>query len=239
MSTFVELPFDFRLTPAMAKCHDEPVVHQCSWCGTLVARQRNPGRLGPCPVCGTRRWWSQEVPSVGPFVMRTHAGTPVELGAPGPTAVLVACSDTKLGRAAPAAVFYGGPLFRLRVAWAVASHGRIAGILSARHGFLEPSERVEPYDEALGEQTPRRRRAWAQRVLEQLLEHFPADTRLVVLAGSAYVEGWIEAMRRDGRRVEWRRHRGIGDERSALSAQLKQARELTDAVRSKARGAKL
>jgi hypothetical protein len=82
-------------------------------------------------------------------------------------AILVSCAATKLDRPAPAADLYTSPLFRAARSYAEAS-GHPWYTLSARHGLVEPTTMLEPYDTKLADLTPGERSAWADRVARAL-----------------------------------------------------------------------
>jgi hypothetical protein len=83
-------------------------------------------------------------------------------------AILVSCGAAKLARPAPAADLYTGPLFRKARGYAEAA-GHPWFILSARHGLVEPTAVLEPYDTKLADLTPAEQTAWADGVARALL----------------------------------------------------------------------
>ena len=102
-------------------------------------------------------------------------------------AILVSCAATKLDRPAPAADLYTSPLFR-----AARTHAEASGhpwfILSARHGLVEPTTMLEPYDTKLADLTPGERRAWADRVARDLYYRgFGGWGVFEVHAGDSYI----------------------------------------------------
>lgn len=62
---------------------------------------------------------------------------------------VVACGAAKLNRAAPAAELYTGSYFRAALAAARAMAGPRVLILSARHGLLDPSTVLDPYEQRI------------------------------------------------------------------------------------------
>jgi hypothetical protein len=84
-----------------------------------------------------------------------------------PTAILVGCVSRKCSRACAARDLYVSPLFRGRRRHAEAS-GRPWLILSAIYGLVEPSDVLEPYDVRLASLSAAERRAWGERVADQL-----------------------------------------------------------------------
>lgn len=93
--------------------------------------------------------------------------------------ILVGCVKLKRQTPSLAKDLYASPLWRARRQYAEAS-GRPWLILSAKHGLLDPNERVRPYDLALGALPAPERRAWGQRVVAQL------HGRLGLLQGATF-----------------------------------------------------
>lgn len=82
---------------------------------------------------------------------------------------LVGCVKEKAATARPARDLYVSPLFRGRVTYVERSCSRWF-ILSARHGVIDPTAIVEPYDESLDNASRQRRRDWSRQVLAQLAD---------------------------------------------------------------------
>ena len=110
---------------------------------------------------------------------------------------LVACCKKKLDHAAPARDLYQSTLFKLSRRYA--EQQDIWFILSADHGLLWPDTVVKPYDKTL-RQLDGARRAWAERVLDQLtvalamigINPEEDDLTWVVLAGKLYCEHIVD-----------------------------------------------
>jgi predicted RNA methylase len=106
--------------------------------------------------------------------------------------VLVACSDTKIathGQLAAAADLYASPLFRKSLAYAraITSEDRIR-ILSALHGLLRTTDKINSYDFAIQQLSERERDAWGERVHDALGRQFGREPQdLTILAGAEYV----------------------------------------------------
>jgi hypothetical protein len=101
--------------------------------------------------------------------------------------ILLGCVKLKRPAPAPARDLYVSPLWRKRRAYAEAS-GVPWLILSAKHGVLDPDERLAPYDLALSQLPVAERRAWGHAVANELGRRFE-DLRGVVLevhAGRVY-----------------------------------------------------
>ena len=99
---------------------------------------------------------------------------------------LVRCSKQKLGRACAGRDLYtASPLFRKARAYCERHYGAWY-ILSARYGLLHPDTVVAPYDLTLKGMPTAQRRAWAQRVSEQLRQLGPHT--FFAHAGREYLE---------------------------------------------------
>lgn len=148
------------------------------------------------------------------------------------TLVLVACSQTKAGHTTAAEHLYTSQLFKASARWAKAN-GDDWLILSAKHGLVEPTQELEPYDQRLtGDKHAKR--AWGFRVqagfagwcLDQDEAGNPVETiqkqpggvkqvalRIIVLAGKDYVANlpqWMQerceqplAGKQIGERLRW------------------------------------
>jgi DGQHR domain-containing protein len=101
------------------------------------------------------------------------------------TVGLVACAKTKAGGPRPAAELYASPLFRKAAAYCRRSYDRWF-ILSARHGLVEPSTVLAPYDHTLLRLTQADREAWADRVVAELDRRSLRHARFFLHAGRAY-----------------------------------------------------
>lgn len=98
---------------------------------------------------------------------------------------LVSCVSQKSGAAAPARDLYQSDWFRKARAYVEALGARWM-ILSAKHGLLEPSKVIEPYDTMLAAQSKRQREVWGCWVVDELLYHVADTGQIVILAGSVY-----------------------------------------------------
>jgi hypothetical protein len=109
---------------------------------------------------------------------------------------LVACSRSKLDRAAPARELYISPLFRLARCYAERYYGHGHWfILSALHGLVDPETRVEPYDLCLQQLSSAERSVWGRRVARDLRDRFGATTIVLHLhAGAAYRDSIVGAV---------------------------------------------
>ncbi len=111
------------------------------------------------------------------------------------TVFLVGCADTKADTAQPARTLYRSSLFREALQYAELRGGDVF-ILSAKHGALEPSRVIEPYDLVITSLTEDERLEWARSVLAGLRARWPGEELLlVVLAGKAYADVLVRARR--------------------------------------------
>jgi hypothetical protein len=116
------------------------------------------------------------------------------------TALLLGCVKKKLEHEAPAKDLYSSQLWKGRRGYAE-STGRPWYILSARYGLVDAERLLEPYNLALSELPAVERRAWGQRVVEQLAERVSLDGAVFeVHAGSDYRTAIDEPLRRRGAR---------------------------------------
>jgi hypothetical protein len=99
---------------------------------------------------------------------------------------VVACAQEKAAVAKAAAKdLYASSTFRMARAFAEKVGSWM--ILSAKHGLLSPDAEIETYDLALPKLPAAERRAWAQKVAEQIEAAVNAvRVRFVVVAGSTY-----------------------------------------------------
>lgn len=102
--------------------------------------------------------------------------------------VLVGCGKAKSAHAAPARDLYTSPLFHLARSYAELNADRWF-VLSAKHGLVEPSAVLEPYDLELCELVAEDKRAWAYRVAAELREVVRSGDEVILLAGVEYAAG--------------------------------------------------
>jgi len=117
---------------------------------------------------------------------------------------LVGCVKGKKDARAPAKDLYISPLFRARRRYVERSCDRWF-ILSAKHGLVEPTIHLEPYDFTLKNLSARERKEWSKGVLDALHEEF-GDLETCVFeihAGNEYRSyGVVDGLRAAGSRVE-------------------------------------
>jgi hypothetical protein len=99
----------------------------------------------------------------------------------------VSCVGMKSAKPAPAAELYISPWF-LKVRQLVEEADAPWFILSAEHGVIAPETVVAPYNKTLNTMGVAERRAWAERVIQQM-EHLKLEAdEVVILAGARYRE---------------------------------------------------
>jgi hypothetical protein len=97
----------------------------------------------------------------------------------------IACSATKLDRAAPACDLYQGQAFKAARKLAE-KHSAEYWILSAKHGLIHPDTVTEPYNDYLGAMTKAQRTQWGAMVCEQIKAAGLTSRAAVILAGKHY-----------------------------------------------------
>ena len=100
---------------------------------------------------------------------------------------LISCVAEKQSRPAPARELYVSPWFRKARAF-VQAQGAPWFILSAEHGLVAPDTVVAPYEKTLNRISVKERKAWAERVMQQMDVVLPPVERAVLLAGARYRE---------------------------------------------------
>ena len=114
---------------------------------------------------------------------------------------LVSCVGKKRPYPSRAKDLYVSPWFQLARQYAE-STGSPWFILSARYGLLAPDQMIEPYEQTLNTMPIEERRAWADRVRDQLSEHLRDVEQVVFLAGARSREFWADQLRDRGIQVE-------------------------------------
>jgi len=114
---------------------------------------------------------------------------------------LVACVSKKSLQPSPAQDLYISDWFRKASTYA----RRVANewyILSAKYGLVSPDTIIAPYDETLNRMPVAARRAWARRVLEDLVQVLQPGDHIIVLAGKRYRENLVGPIQQMGCSVE-------------------------------------
>jgi hypothetical protein len=103
------------------------------------------------------------------------------------TIVLISCVSKKLPYKAKARELYVSPLFRLNLQYAQKLTPTRIFILSAKFGLVNLDDEIEPYDITLNNMSVADRRAWSQKVLEQMKEFCELNRdHFIILAGQKY-----------------------------------------------------
>ena len=92
-------------------------------------------------------------------------------------------------------------------------------VLSAKYGLVGSDEEISPYELTLNQMKAPQRRAWSDRVLEQLFSHVEEGSIVTILAGAHYREHLIPRLEERGVQVSVpMKGLGIGEQLSWLSA---------------------
>ena len=119
----------------------------------------------------------------------------------GRTIALVACAARKQEHPAQAADLYVSDLFRKSRNHAE-RHAEAWFVLSAKHGLIEPTTEIEPYEMTLSTMRSAERQDWSARVLRQLERVVKRGDTVIMLAGARYREGIEPGLRELGANVE-------------------------------------
>jgi hypothetical protein len=103
---------------------------------------------------------------------------------------LISCVGKKRPSAVEARDLYDSPLFT-KLRKFVEKHCDYWFILSAKHGLVEPTQVIEPYEESLNTKSPRERDEWAKRVWSGLRQRLKPDDHVTILAGEKYRENLV------------------------------------------------
>ena len=119
----------------------------------------------------------------------------------GKKVALVACVGKKNRRPLPAQDLYTSDWFRKASAYA-AREADEWYILSAKYGLASPETVLEPYDETLNRMPASARRAWAERVMDNLTQQLESGDEVIVLAGQRYRADLLDPLRQMGCTVQ-------------------------------------
>ena len=128
----------------------------------------------------------------------------------------MACSRLKADHPLPARDLYVSPLFRAASTFAD-RHYATWFILSAKHGLVEPSAILAPYELSLRAMPARERQVWGGRIAQSLMDRFPPNAVLLLHAGALYCDVFLPLIPHQhrcplahlsiGQQLEWyRRH---------------------------------
>ena len=114
---------------------------------------------------------------------------------------LISCASKKRSHAAEARELYSSPLFTKSREFIEQLCDRWF-ILSAKHGLLEPTQVVEPYEETLKKKSGQERKEWAEKVWSALRPIVQPGDRVTILAGKRYREFLVPLIVEYGCRVD-------------------------------------
>lgn len=121
--------------------------------------------------------------------------------------ILIGCGKKKAAKPRAARDLYIGQLFSARCRFAEQS-GSNWWIVSARHGLLEPSRIIRPYDLTVDKLSPVDAAAWQLGTVAQFLSELPDDVSLPNVsvelhAGESYSKPLIACLELVGIKVTW------------------------------------
>lgn len=82
--------------------------------------------------------------------------------------VLISCVSKKLDRKATAEKIYTSSLFKKNLTYAKSLKPNGIFILSAKHGLLKLTDKIEPYDKTLNKMSVNEQREWSKAVVSKL-----------------------------------------------------------------------
>lgn len=140
------------------------------------------------------------------------------------TIYLLSCVSKKRKRACAARDCYCSDLFT-KARTFIEQTGSSWYILSAQYGLLDPSDVIEPYEKTLKNMSVHERKAWAERVLNQLGPKLVGIDKVVMLAGKRYREFLVEGIWAAGPSIQVPMVRlGIGQQLGWLKRQMRPKR---------------
>lgn len=140
--------------------------------------------------------------------------------------VLVSCvakkADIPEGTLLPAKELYVSPLFQKAYAYAESLNPDRIFILSAKHGLLEPDERICKYNESLYSKNAKERIKWADDVLQSLRDKGIdlQNDEVTFLAGKVYCKHLIGKGKIENNCLAYKGLGGIGYILSFLNSKL-------------------
>ena len=100
---------------------------------------------------------------------------------------LISCVSKKRSSASKAADLYTSALFKLNLQYARQLNPDDIYILSAKYGLVALDDEIEPYDVTLNTMGVTERKAWANKVIEQLASRCDLQQdHFIILAGERY-----------------------------------------------------
>jgi|TARA_Y100000034_G_scaffold133368_1_gene198647 cytoplasmic iron level regulating protein YaaA (DUF328/UPF0246 family) len=101
----------------------------------------------------------------------------------------IACSKTKESFSCEVRQLYQGALFKKALEYCSRHYDEVY-VLSAKHGLLELSDIIAPYEETLNTKTREERMEWTEKVKEQLRDK-SINGRLTFFTGENYHEFFV------------------------------------------------
>jgi len=106
--------------------------------------------------------------------------------------VLLSCVSKKRSERSTAAEMYTSTFFKYNFQYAHKLTPTAIFILSAKYGLLTLEDEIDPYDMTLKGMPVSERKAWAEKVIQQLSCHVNLkDTHFIILAGERYRENLV------------------------------------------------
>jgi hypothetical protein len=100
---------------------------------------------------------------------------------------LISCVKSKLKHPAPAKDLYISPLFKFSLKYAKSLNPDRIFILSAKYGFLDLDQNIEPYELTLNKMKKNDVKIWSEKVLEKLRKNADLDNdEIIFIAGEKY-----------------------------------------------------
>lgn len=113
------------------------------------------------------------------------------------TIALVSCVGKKHKASLPAKELYISDWFH-KASFYAEQYADQWFILSAKHHLLDPNKVIKTYDVTLNRVNTQSRKAWAQRVLEDLNKNINPGDKVIILAGAKYREYLVDPLRAMG-----------------------------------------
>ena len=117
------------------------------------------------------------------------------------TIALISCVKSKRQVPCAAKDLYISTLFQGMRRYAE-GHADDWEILSAEHGLLHKEQVVAPYEKTLNKMRKLERRAWADRVIDQLGTNLPERADILMLAGERYRDGLMSWLLARGHHIQ-------------------------------------
>ena len=113
----------------------------------------------------------------------------------------IGCSSTKARVPCIAERLYRGVLFRKSLAYCRQEQFDAIYVLSAKYGLVALDERLEPYDLSLRSFSLVNRRAWAERVKEQMHQRGIQEEEVWFFCGKLYHEHFMGSKPMQGKSI--------------------------------------